>query len=162
MKKTCYTPIGIIHSPHTDPRKTPIQPVYARGCQGTGEIFPEYEEGLQDLDGFSHIYIIYHLHMAGPPHLKTKPFLEDRVRGIFATRSPRRPNPIGLSIVRLLGIDKNILYLNDLDILDGTPILDIKPFISRFESPEKIKSGWQENIPEVQAKLLGKRDFTGK
>ena len=111
--------IGVIRSPHTDPEKTPIQPVYADGARGTIEIFPGYTDGLRDLDGFSHLHIIYCFHKVQTPELIVKPYLDDHERGIFSTRSPRRPNPIGMSLVRLLGIEGSTLRIGDVDVLDG-------------------------------------------
>lgn len=141
-------PIGVIRSPHREAVRTPIQPAYAQGCEGRAEIFPEYGEGLNDLEGFSHIYLLYHFHKAGPAKLKVKPFLEDTERGVFATRAPRRPNPLGLSVVRLLRRDKNVLFLDGVDILDGTPLLDIKPYTARFDKVENTRNGWQDGLDE--------------
>ena len=150
-------PIGYIRSEHKDASATPIQPVYAQGCRGRAEILPEYEEGLADLEGFSHIYVIYYFHKAGSPSLTVTPFLDDVPRGVFAARSPRRPNPIGFSLVRLLKRERNVLLLDDVDILDGTPILDIKPFIPRFDYRENARTGWQEHVDENVAQLRGRR-----
>jgi tRNA (adenine37-N6)-methyltransferase len=154
-----YTPIGIIRSEHTTLEKIPIQPVYAKGCRGRAEIFPEYGDGLCDLEGFSHIYLIYHLHLAGPAKLKVKPFLQDVVRGVFATRAPCRPNAIGLSIVELINHDGNVLYLDGVDILDGTPLLDIKPYTAKFDRIETTRNGWQDEVDDTTAKLIGKRGY---
>jgi len=156
-----FQPIGIIHSAHTVAEETPIQPAYAQGCQGKAELLPEYAEGLDDLDGFSHIYLIYHLDRAGPPRLKVKPFLQDKERGVFATRAPRRPNGIGLSIVRLLSRRGNVLYLEDVDVLDGTPLLDIKPYVTRFDCVQTERNGWQDEVDEPTARERGKRGFAG-
>jgi len=152
-------PIGVIHSPHKRAEETPIQPVYAQGIEGSVEIFPEYADGLRDLEGFSHIYLIYHFHRAGPARLIVKPFLEDVPRGVFATRAPVRPNPIGLSLVRLVRREGNVLYLEDVDILDGTPLLDIKPYVSRFDSRENARCGWQEGVDEGTARVRGRRQY---
>ena len=159
MEQIIHKPIGIIHSPHQEEKKTPIQPVYAEGIKGKVEIYPEYVEGLKDIEGFSHIYLIYYFHRTNDVKLITKPFLEDTERGIFAIRAPFRPNKIGLSIVKLLKQENNYLYIENVDILDGTPLLDIKPYIARFDSFEVIKSGWQDNVDEATAKLRGKRDY---
>jgi tRNA-Thr(GGU) m(6)t(6)A37 methyltransferase TsaA len=137
-----YRPIGIVHTPYEEARGTPIQPRFGRGVKGTVEVYPEYAEGLADLDGFSHIILIYHLHCSSGYKLKVKPFLEDRKRGLFATRAPRRPNPIGISTVRLLRIEGRTLYVADLDILDGTPLLDIKPYVPAFEDDRDTEVGW--------------------
>jgi len=152
-----YTPIGIIHSPHTVPEKTPIQPVYAAACSGTVELDPAYAAGLDDLDGFSHIYLIYHLDRAGDARLKVKPFLQDVERGVFATRAPSRPNPIGMSVVRLLRREGAVLHVDGLDVLDGTPLLDIKPYATRFDCVRTDRDGWHAEVGEPEAQRLGKR-----
>lgn len=152
-----YKPIGVIRSEHTEPERTPIQPVYAVCCSGRAEISPEFEAGLRDLDGFSHIHIIYHLHKAGQTRLMVKPFLQDVERGIFATRAPCRPNPIGMSIVRLVRREGNVLFLEGVDVLDGAPLLDIKPYIGRFDRIDGASNGWQDEIDEETAQRLGKR-----
>jgi len=156
-----YTPIGVIHSEHRRSEKTPIQPVYARDCRGRAEILPQYAEGLKDLDGFSHLLLLYHFHRASEPLLTMAPFTDDEPRGVFATRAPRRPNPIGLSLVRLVRIEGTVLHLRDVDILDGTPLLDIKPYIPRFERAENAKGGWTEAVDEETARRRGRRGFQG-
>ncbi len=146
--KICYEPIGYIRSPYKSPVGMPIQPSGAEGVEGRVEVFPEYEEGLKDLDGFSHIILIYHFHESRGYRLKVKPFLDDEVRGVFATRAPKRPNPIGLSVVRLLEIEGNTLRVADIDVLDMTPLLDIKPFVPPFDvrcGLEEVKIGWLES-----------------
>jgi len=158
-KLLTYRPIGIIHSEHTIAEKTPIQPVYAKGCKGQAEVFPEFALGLQDLEGFSHIYLIYHFHQSPRVKLIVKPFLQDVERGVFSTRSPCRPNAIGLSIVELLGRKENILYLDGLDILDGTPLLDIKPYTAKFDLHDVKKNGWQDDADEHTAQKRGKRGY---
>jgi tRNA-Thr(GGU) m(6)t(6)A37 methyltransferase TsaA len=152
-------PIGVIRSPHRQADRTPIQPVYAEGIKGRAEIHSEYVDGLRDLEGFSHICLIYWFHRASAPRLIVKPFLEDVPRGVFATRAPCRPNPIGLSVVRLIRRVENVLHLEDLDILDGTPLLDIKPYVSRFEYREVTRCGWQDNVDEEEAQIRGRRGF---
>lgn len=139
-----YRPIGIVHSPFKSAEGTPIQPSRAEGAQGTVEVFEEYAEGLCDLDGFSHIILLVHLHRSRPFRLKVVPFLDTEPRGLFATRAPSRPNPIGLSLVRLLGIDGNILSIQDLDLLEGTPVLDIKPYVGEFDRRDEVRTGWLE------------------
>jgi tRNA-Thr(GGU) m(6)t(6)A37 methyltransferase TsaA len=153
-----YRPIGVIRSGHTESEKAPIQPVYSEGCQGRAEVFPEFAAGLRDLDGFSHIYLLYHFHEAEPSQLIVKPFLQDVERGVFSTRKPCRPNPIGLSIVKLLRREDNILYLDNVDILDGTPLLDIKPYSARFDCIANTLNGWQEEIDEATAQRRGRRE----
>jgi tRNA (adenine37-N6)-methyltransferase len=142
MKKIVYQPIGTIHSPFQTIQGMPIQPAGAKGVQGTVEINPEYVDGLQDIEGFSHIILIYHFHLSKGYSLKVKPFLDENLRGVFATRAPKRPNPIGISVVRLLKLEKNILYIEDVDIVDGTPLLDIKPYVPEFDVQKVEKIGW--------------------
>lgn len=137
-----YHPIGIIHSPHKTPAGTPIQPAGARGVAGSIEIFPEFIAGLADLAGFSHIFILYHFHRSQKFSLTVKPFLDDQKRGLFATRAPSRPNPIGLSVVRLIGITDGNLQILDVDVVDGTPLLDIKPYVPAFDAPRADRIGW--------------------
>ena len=139
-----YKPIGIIHSPFKELKGTPIQPAAAKGIDGTVEIFPEYAEGLKDLEGFSHIILIYCLHLSQKSSLKVKPYMDDQIRGVFSTRAPNRPNPIGISTVRLVKIKGNILHIRDIDIVDGTPLLDIKPYVPGFDGRNAIKIGWLE------------------
>ncbi len=142
MNDVKFTPIGIIHTPFTKQDGTPILPRRSEGIKGTIEIFPQYAEGLADLDGFSHIHLIFHLHHSAGYKLKVVPYLDDTLRGIFATRAPRRPNPIGLSIVRLRKIEGAILYIEGMDILDGTPLLDIKPYVPNFDERQDCRIGW--------------------
>jgi len=144
MKQITYVPIGIIHSSFKEPKGTPIQPPGARGVEGSVEVFPEYLEGLKDLDGFSHIILIYHFNLAKRPSLLMKPFMDDEPHGIFAIRAPSRPNPIGISVVRLVKIEGTVLYVEDVDIVDGTPLLDIKPYVPEFDTPEVERRGWLE------------------
>jgi len=139
-----FTSIGTIHSPYTDTTGMPIQPNGARGVRGTVEIFSEYAEGLVDLDGFSRVILIYAFHRSVSYDLKIIPFLDTTARGVFATRAPCRPNPIGLSVVRLNGIEGNALMIEDVDILDGTPLLDIKPYVPAFDAYPDASSGWLE------------------
>ncbi len=155
-----YGSIGVIHSEHTIAEKTPIQPVYAKGCKGHVELWPEFTEGLKDLSDFSHIYLLYHFHQCHQVKLIVKPFLQDVDRGVFSTRAPFRPNPIGLSVVELLGIEGNILHLNNVDILDGTPLLDIKPYTAKFDLHPVKKNGWQDEVEEHTAQRRGKRGYS--
>ena len=139
-----FSPIGVVRTPHVDPKGTPIQPVGAVDIEGFIELKQEYVEGLKDLDGFSHIILLYHFHRSTKFSLKVKPYLEDKGRGIFATRYPARPNPIGLSVVRLSRIEGNKLHVLDVDMLNGTPLLDIKPFIPEVDNRENARIGWLE------------------
>jgi tRNA-Thr(GGU) m(6)t(6)A37 methyltransferase TsaA len=150
-------PIGMIHTPHTRAEETPIQPVFAEGVQGRAEILPEYAAGLQDLEGFSHIWLLYWFHQAGPPRLIVQPFLQDAEHGVFATRAPTRPNPIGLSLVRLVRREGCVLHLEDVDVLDGTPLLDIKPYVPRFDYRTGVRTGWLEAVDEQTAQRRGQR-----
>ncbi len=154
-----YGPIGIIRSTHTDPERTPIQSVYAQGCTGRVEVLPEYAEGLKDLDGFSHIILIYHFHRSGLARLTVQPFLQDVERGVFSTRAPCRPNPIGLSIVELVRREGATLHLDGVDILDGTPLLDIKPYVGRFDRIEGTRDGWHHEVNEASAQSRGRRGY---
>ncbi len=154
-----YKPIGILRTPHTISKKTPIQPVYAKGIRAKAIIHQQYVDGLQDIEGFSHVVLIYHLHKAKEPHLIIKPYMQDIFRGVFATRSPHRPNPIGMSVVKLIRHDGNVLEVEDIDILDDTPLLDIKPYIARFDILPDIRSGWQQEIDEDTAQRRGRREY---
>jgi tRNA (adenine37-N6)-methyltransferase len=150
MKKITYTPIGLIHSPFEKPAGTPIQPKAAEGTEGKVELFPEYAPGLTDLEAFSHIILIYHFHLSKKPALMVTPFMDDQPHGVFATRAPNRPNTIGLSVVRLVGINGKTLHVKDIDILNGTPLLDIKPFVPAFDQPQEIQTGWlKTNIHKI-------------
>lgn len=142
MNDIRYKPIGIIHSPFKEAKGTPIQATAAIDIKGTIEVFPEYSEGLQDLENFSHIFLIYHFHLSKKMALRVKPFMDDKKHGIFAIRAPSRPNPIGISVVRLDRIENNTLYVKDVDIIDGTPLLDIKPYVAEFDIRDNTKKGW--------------------
>ncbi|MFB0552868.1 MAG: tRNA (N6-threonylcarbamoyladenosine(37)-N6)-methyltransferase TrmO [Phycisphaerae bacterium] len=135
-------PIGIIHSPFTQTDGMPIQPVFAMGCEGTVEVYGEFKEALLDLDGFERIWLLYWFDRASEFKAKVKPYLDDRWHGLFATRAPSRPNPIGLSCVKLLSVKANIIHVSELDILDGTPLLDIKPYIGKFDCFKVRHNGW--------------------
>jgi tRNA-Thr(GGU) m(6)t(6)A37 methyltransferase TsaA len=139
-----YHPIGLIHSRFISLEQMPIQPSGETSAPGTVEVYPQYTEGLKDLDGFSHIILLYHLHQVHRTDLTVRPFLGKEARGVFATRAPTRPNPIGLSVVKLDRVEGNLLYIANLDILDGTPLLDIKPFVPEFDHPTEVRVGWLE------------------
>lgn len=145
MTAITYRQIGIIRSPFTEARETPIQPAGATGIDGSIELLPEYVGALKDLEGFSHILLLYHFHLSTGYSPCVKPFLDNEIRGVFATRSPSRPNPIGLSVVRLDGIEGNILHIRDIDIVDDTPLLDIKPYVPAFDIREVERIGWLGN-----------------
>jgi tRNA-Thr(GGU) m(6)t(6)A37 methyltransferase TsaA len=144
MNEAKYKPIGVIHSPFKEPQGTPIQPAGGKGIEGMVEVFPEYAEGLKDVEGFSHIILIYHFHLSKEPLLKVKPYMDNEAHGVFAMRGPSRPNPIGISVVRLIKIRENILHIQDVDIVDGTPLLDIKPYVPEFDIRQAEKIGWLE------------------
>ncbi len=156
-KGIIFKPIGYVRSPHTDPKLTPIQPCYSEGAEGSIEIFKEYEDGLTDIEGFSHIIVIYHFNRAEPVKLKVRPFLEDKEHGVFSTRHPSRPNPIGMSVLRLLKREGSILHVSGVDMLDRTPVLDVKPYVKRFDFVEADSNGWQDSVPEETAQKLGRR-----
>jgi tRNA-Thr(GGU) m(6)t(6)A37 methyltransferase TsaA len=139
-----FEPIGTIHTPFTDLEGMPIQPVGAKGVAGTIEIFPEFQAGLKDLDGFSHIILLYHFHRNHDYKLQVVPFMDTVKRGLFATRAPKRPNPIGLSTVQLERIENGILHVLNVDILNDTPLLDIKPYVPDFDASVEIRTGWLE------------------
>ncbi len=142
MKKICYKPIGIIHSGHKQMEGTPIQSTLSKDSSGQVEVFPEYALGLKDLEGFSHIILIYHFHLSKGYSLLSRPFLENKKHGIFAIRSPKRPNPIGLSVVKLEKKANNILHISEVDIVEGAMLLDIKPYVSKFDVRSGTKDGW--------------------
>ena len=142
--KIAYTPIGYFHSPFTEIKGMPIQPIGASGITGTIDVLPEYSEGLKDLEGFSHVFVLYHLHQIVGFDLMVKPFLDTNRHGIFATRSPKRPNPIGLSVMRLTGVAGNSVRLEGVDVLDQTPVIDIKPYVADFDHCYAERAGWFE------------------
>jgi tRNA (adenine37-N6)-methyltransferase len=142
MADLTYKCIGIVHSPFKEPKNVPIQATASKGTKGTVEIYPQYKEGLVDLDGFSHIILLYHFHLVKDASLMVKPFLDDKFHGVFATRSPARPNAIGISIVQLLKIENNTLLIEDLDIVDETPVIDIKPYVPKFDCRKTVEIGW--------------------
>ncbi len=162
MKRKSYTftEIGIIHSPHKTAAETPIQPVFSKDIKGTVVLYEEYAEGLKDLEEFSHIFLFYYFDRSNKTALRLKPYLSDNESGIFANRAPHRPNKLGMSLVRLDKIEGNILYVRDLDILNGTPLLDIKPYIQRFDYREESSSGWQEEINDETALARGLRGYS--
>ena len=142
LKKICFKPIGLIHTPFKNLKGIPIQSSMSN-IKGTIEIFSEYRAGLKDLSGFSHFFCLYVFDMVKSPFpLQSKPFLDNEVRGVFAIRTPFRPNPIGLSILEILKVEENNIYVRNVDILDKTPILDIKPYITDFDYMKTYKIGW--------------------
>jgi tRNA (adenine37-N6)-methyltransferase len=150
MSPVTFTPIGTIHTPFSDPAGMPIQPAGAKGVKGTVELDERFRAGLRDLDGFSRIILIYAFHRSEGYFLEVIPFLDTVPHGIFATRAPRRPNAIGLSIVKLREVNGHELLIEDVDILDGTPLLDLKPYVPAFDCFPHERAGWfddcQKNV----------------
>jgi tRNA-Thr(GGU) m(6)t(6)A37 methyltransferase TsaA len=137
-----FRPIGVIRTAYTDTVGMPIQGAFAPDSAATVEVFPEFAEGLDDCEGFSHLYLVYVFHRSSGYQLKCKPFRHDQLRGVFATRSPRRPNPIGVTVVRLLQRRGAVLEVSGVDMLDGTPLLDIKPYVPQFDARDQVSTGW--------------------
>ncbi|MEA1986717.1 MAG: tRNA (N6-threonylcarbamoyladenosine(37)-N6)-methyltransferase TrmO [Candidatus Marinimicrobia bacterium] len=143
--KIIFRPIGIIHSPFKTMKGTPIQSTAVKDAEGTIEIYTEFVEGLRDLDGFSHIQLLFYFHLSKKFKLEVMPYMDDKLHGVFSTRAPSRPNNIGLSVVRLIKIEGNILHIKNIDMIEGTPLIDIKPFVSKFDNIDVEKIGWLEN-----------------
>jgi len=153
-----YRAIGIIHSPFNNLEDLPIQPTSDISGSGIVEIFPQFIDGLKDLEGFSHIYLLYHFHKISQLNLVVTPFLDKEPRGIFATRAPSRPNPIGLSLVELVRIENNFIYVERLDVLNMTPLLDVKPYVPDTEHTQNVQIGWLEQVKgEVRTRTSDKR-----
>ncbi len=154
MDKIELTPIGTIRSPYTEPKDMPIQGRFREDVEGWVELKEEYVPGLKDLGGFSHLILIYYFHRSEVDQVQGRPFLEEETHGIFAIRSPHRPNHLGFSIVRLQRIEGNRVYFTEVDMLDGTPLLDIKPYVEQFDSRDNVRSGWVDkhfgdgNVPD--------------
>jgi tRNA (adenine37-N6)-methyltransferase len=150
MRSVKYQPIGIIHTSYKQAGDAPAQGCFAHRSLGKVELLPEYTEGLKDITGFSHLILLYHFHRAEGFDLLTKPMLDKEIRGVFATRYFKRPNGIGLSIVSLLGVHDNILEVGWVDMLDGTPLLDIKPYVGMFDARENVADGWFVTASELK------------
>lgn len=148
-----YHAIGVIHTTFQDLAQMPIQPTSDASGLGTIEIYEPYVKGLKDVDGFSHLIVLYHLHAVRDQTLAVTPFLDSEPRGVFATRAPTRPNPIGLSVVELKGVEANILQVEHIDVLDGTPLLDLKPYVPEFDHRPDARIGWLEG---AKGKVRGK------
>lgn len=161
MREIKFRAIGVIRSPHAAAEKTPIQPSFATGIPGRVEVDPAFAEGLTDLEGFSHLWLIYAFDRVGAARLTVKPFLEDVPHGVFATRAPGRPNPVGLSLVHLVRRDGATLHIEDVDVLDGTPLLDIKPYVGRFDRRDDARCGWVDAVDEQNACERGRRGYDG-
>lgn len=154
MQEIIIKSIGIIHTPHLDIKNMPIQPIAAEGIIGHIELLPEYTKGLKDLEGFSHITLVYHFHKIQGFELEVIPFMDTEKRGIFACKAPKRPNAIGISTVKLIEIQGNIIHIEQVDMLNGTPLIDIKPFYPRYDNRENAKIGWLEKNKELPIEKL--------
>jgi tRNA-Thr(GGU) m(6)t(6)A37 methyltransferase TsaA len=154
-------PLGLIRTPHRVLDQTPIQPCFAEGIRGEIHLDPAYAEGLEGLDAFSHAFLIYHLHRAEPGPLRVKPFLLDELKGIFACRYPHRPNALGLSLVRIVAIEGARVIFEGADMLDGTPLLDLKPYFPKADCPEAAWGGWTEQLDPAAARRIGSRRTAG-
>jgi len=152
-------PIGIIHSPYYSIKDMPIQPKGASGIEGCVVVDEKYVDGLQDIDGFSHVYLLYSFHEATRVKLLLAPFMDEQKRGVFATRSPLRPNHIGISIVELKRVEGNKIFVDGIDVLDGTPLLDIKPYVEKFDAVEESTSGWLDACSEDVTKKRSDNRF---
>jgi tRNA (adenine37-N6)-methyltransferase len=156
---TVFHPIGIIRTPFPDVEGMPVQPMGAQGVKGRIHLNADLEPGLKDLDGFSHIMLIYCFHLSKKCSLHVLPFLDRTPRGVFATRVPGRPNGIGISVVRLTNIRGTIVHIEDVDMVDGTPLLDIKPFVPQFDNREVQKAGWFTNRADKAVAVRSDRRF---
>jgi tRNA-Thr(GGU) m(6)t(6)A37 methyltransferase TsaA len=154
MDQIIMHPIGVIHSPYKESKDIPIQGIFKRKAQAWIELRDEYSQGLKDLNEFSHAIIIYYFHKSTEEKIQGRPFLEQNIHGIFAIRSPNRPNHIGFSVVKIKDIKENKLFFTEVDILDGTPLLDIKPYVKHFDCRDNVISGWLDkhfksgNVPD--------------
>jgi tRNA-Thr(GGU) m(6)t(6)A37 methyltransferase TsaA len=151
-----YRPIGTVHTPFESPDGMPVQASRSEDAPGTVVLEPDLVEGLADLEGFSHVILVCHLHLARPHRLTVTPFLDDAPHGLFATRAPARPNPIGISVVALEGIEGNVLRVRGVDLIDGTPLLDIKPWVGEFDEPVQARFGWLEAARERRREADGR------
>lgn len=158
MTEITIVPIGIIHTPWNEIGNMPIQPLAAQETRGFIELDASFVDGLKDLDGFSHITLLYHFHKVKGFELEVVPFMDTKTHGIFATRSPKRPNAIGISTVKLINVKGNILEIEGADMLDGTPLIDIKPFFPRYDNRENVKIGWLEKNKDLPVEELRSDD----
>ncbi len=155
-----YKPIGTVRSPFGELTGMPIQPVGALGVEGRIEVLPAFVEGLSDLEGFSHLILLYHFHKSAGFSLRIKPFLDDREHGVFATRAPKRPNAIGFSVLEVAGVEETAVRVRNIDVLDGTPVLDIKPYVPRFDVWPAQRIGWFEGRDENAASFRSDSTYT--
>jgi len=161
LEKIVFQSIGRIRTPHRVLADIPIQSSLAKGIEGTVVLDPAFEGGLKDIEAFSHIILFYLFHQSHKTRLRLKPYVSDQAHGIFATRAPHRPNKLGMSLVRLMRIDGHVLHVSDLDILDGTPLIDIKPYIKRFDSRTSVRSGWHDAVSDDVLTDRGMRNYKG-
>ena len=156
-----YRSIGVVRSPFTAVEGMPIQPSRAQAAEGSLEIDPEFRAGLKDLDGFSHILVVCHLHrVTGAELITVVPFLDTERRGIFATRAPKRPNPISISLLRIKSVNAGSVQVLDVDLLDGTPILDIKPYVPEFDARQDARIGWYAQASRKDEKVVSDKRFS--
>ncbi|MDX2431880.1 MAG: tRNA (N6-threonylcarbamoyladenosine(37)-N6)-methyltransferase TrmO [Bacteroides sp.] len=142
-------PIGVIHTPFKEVKNMPIQPLAADGIKGYIELLPEFVPGLKDLEGFSHITLLYRFHKIVGYELEVIPFMDTENRGIFSCKAPKRPNALGISTVKLISIEGNIIHIEQVDMLDGTPLIDIKPFYPMYDNRENVRTGWLEKSGDL-------------
>lgn len=145
-----FDPIGTIHTPFVEQKGTPIQSRYAEGAEGFVELDERYRAALRDVEGFERVWLLFHCHRARPWRAVITPYRDDRERGLFATRAPSRPNPIGLSVVRVLAVEPSGLRVADVDVLDGTPLLDLKPYVPEFDAYPSSRAGWLDQVGEAR------------
>lgn len=155
-----FSTIGTIRTPFLSREGTPIQPSGARGVSGRVELDAAFHDGLKDLEGFSHLILLYHFHLSEGYDLSVRPFLDNSAHGLFSTRAPRRPNAIGLSVVRVISIENGVIAVEGVDMVDGTPLFDIKPFVPDFDLPEEIiRTGWLERNSGNAQKMKADKRF---
>jgi tRNA-Thr(GGU) m(6)t(6)A37 methyltransferase TsaA len=160
MKQIRYNPIGTIRSPFKDIKGMPIQPQGAKGIKGVVELKPKYVKGLKSIEGFSHIVLLYHFHLSKKASLQVTPFLDIHSHGVFATRAPERPNPVGMSVVKLVRVEGHTLHIENVDVVDGTPLLDIKPYVPMFDVYEVNRIGWLTDKARRVRKTKADRRFS--
>jgi tRNA-Thr(GGU) m(6)t(6)A37 methyltransferase TsaA len=162
MDNFSFQSIGVVHSEFDTPQGTPIQAAANDSASGTIEIFPDFHQGLQDLEGFEYIYVLYVFDRAAESTLLVQPFLDKNSHGVFATRAPRRPNAIGISVLKLHRIENGMIYVDDLDMLNGTPVLDIKPFVPQFDNRSTDRIGWLKKTVAKMDETLDDGRFSSK
>jgi tRNA-Thr(GGU) m(6)t(6)A37 methyltransferase TsaA len=159
MNQIIIEPIGILHTPHEQIEGMPVQPAGAAGVTGKAVLKPELIEGLTDLDGFSHATLVYYFHKAEGYVLMPIPFMDTKPHGIFATRAPKRPNHIGMSTVRILSVEDGVITFDGADMLNGTPLIDIKPYFPKYDNPGETRSGWLETAVHAQCNVKSDNRF---